>query len=144
MSYLLELCGLSMVKQFLHLAMKCALIAFEREHVVGLLRHDLLQAKSQSDTKGSDEPLNVAPANAEYAEREEHTYECNRVPRDYLDRIGGIRLHLESLQQDDVEQRADVAHDDDGDCTDDNGKKEVTDGQRARYLLAIRNIHVIP
>ena len=108
------------------------------------VRYDLLQSEPQADAKGSDQPLNVTPANAEDAAREENAYERNRVPRDHLDRVGRIGLHLESLQQHDVEQRADVAHDDGGDYADDDRKKEVPNGQRAAHRLAVDNFRVIP
>ena len=108
------------------------------------VRHDLLQSEPQTHAKSSDQPLNVTPANAEDAAREENAYERNRVPRDYLDRVRRIGLHLESLQQHDVEQRADVAHHDRSDYADDDRKKKVTNSQRAAHVLAIGNLRVIP
>ncbi len=108
------------------------------------VRDDFLQTETQPHAEGRDQPLHVVPFDAEEAGREQDAAAGDRVARHDLDRIGRVGLHLESLQQRDVEQRAHPAHGNDGDHDDHDGKDQVIDGQRARDLFALDGLRVAP
>ena len=95
-------------------------------------------------TRGRDQPLHVAPADAEDIGRGDCAGGGEGVPRRDLDRVGRVRLHFEPLQQHDVEKRADVAHQDCGNRADEQREEEVSNGQRAGDLLAVDGLGISP